>query len=114
MISEIPSCSFCKKQFSKDIYYHEHMAKKSACCSASEQHMKIEIKRIADLKESVEMKRMKDRIDSDKNKKDTEKFQKTFQTEQKRTKLSNIKKYFLGLSSRKKQIYNDDGSFFLL
>jgi acetyl-CoA carboxylase beta subunit len=114
MISEIPSCSFCKKQFSKDIYYHEHMAKKSPCCSASEQHMKIEIKRIADLKKSVEMKRMKDQTDYEKNKKDSEKFQKKFQTEQKRTRLSNIKMYILGLSSRKKQIYNDDGSFFLL
>jgi hypothetical protein len=98
------------------------MAKKSPCCCASEQHMKIEIKRIADLENLSLMKRMKDQMDSEKNKKDSENFQKKFQTEQKRSKLSNIKMYILGLSSQKKkislieekQIYNDDGSYFLL
>jgi hypothetical protein len=64
MIQEIPSCSFCKKQFSKEQYFHEHMAKNSPCCRASEQHMELETERMANLKNEILMKRMKDQMDS--------------------------------------------------
>jgi hypothetical protein len=123
MISEIPSCSFCKKQFSKYIYFHEHMKKQSPCCSASEEYMETKIKQIADLEKLLKTKRTKDQMDFNKNKKDSENFQKKFETEHLVSNLSNIKMHILQLFSKIKnislkeqeqiQIYNDEDDSFV-
>ena len=80
MIENIPSCIFCKKEFSKEQYYYEHKAKKSPCCYEAEENMKNEI-RIKYLEklllEKNEIKRIED---FKKKKKDEEKFMTTFET----------------------------------
>jgi acetyl-CoA carboxylase beta subunit len=113
MITESPYCPFCKKRFSKEIYYLEHMAKKSPCCRASEEHIEMEIKRKKEIELEIkrninlnhllEIKRIKDE-------KDSEKFQKKFQTERKQGKLFNIFAKLFGKKKSKEKNYicNDD------
>ena len=110
MIANIPCCRFCKKEFSKEQYYHEHMAKKSPCCYEAEKNMMLETN--IKLLEKLVLERNVRKVieDSEKMKKDEENVRKAFETNKSQQKsiFSNVIASVNNIIGKKKYKYQDD------